>query len=101
MAGRGKSAGDAVSGVEWLQVAVQVLVLGLAVVIIRNALLEVKAQLKVFGETLTNCRLDIKDCVTWDELARELGPLRDGREDHEKRLGVLETKCEARHGSGK
>jgi len=87
-----------ISAMEWLQIAVQATVLGTAVLIIRNAVARLEAKLETLANVLTGVRHDLKDCVTWDELSRELSPVRASRDDHERRIGVLETKCEARHG---
>lgn len=46
-----------------------------------------------------NQKLDkVNDCVTWEELGKELGPLKAGQVNHGERLVALETNCKAEHG---
>lgn len=39
-----------------------------------------------------------RDCVTWEDLGKELGPLKAGQVNHGERLVALETNCKAEHG---
>lgn len=39
-----------------------------------------------------------RECVTWADLDKELGPLKSSRDSHEKRIIRIETTCEGKHG---
>ena len=40
-----------------------------------------------------------KDCVTWEALDKELGPVRKKAENISDRLLVVETQCKKQHGA--
>ena len=39
-----------------------------------------------------------KDCVTWDDLNKELGPIKRKTDAHEVELATLKATCKAEHG---
>lgn len=58
---------------------------------------ELKAQGKEHGNTLTEIKLGLRDCVKWSDLDKELAPVRCCLKDHDHRLTVMETECKGRH----
>lgn len=43
------------------------------------------------SETLTEIKLGLRECITWSDLEKAVGPIEQGHKDHEHRLTVLET----------
>ena len=82
---------------EMLNVAVTVLVLGVAVWLIKHFL--DKFESKLDSIVLTVHALDIKigKCVTWEDLAAELRPMKAVDNEHERRLSTVEAACHERH----
>ena len=76
---------------------VVVVAFGLTVWVIKADLTGIRKEMGDMAKTITDIRLALKDCVTWEELARELGPIRVRGEDHEKRIGAIEVTCKQQH----
>jgi hypothetical protein len=82
---------------QWLQLALEFVVLFGAVIIIRRDNAKKDEKLSTIEQLVTDIRIGMKDCVTWDELNRQLGPLRNRGESHEKRLEAIEVRCKLQH----
>lgn len=82
---------------QWIELGLQFAVLIGAVLIIRNDNAKLHAKIDELVTTVTDIRLALKDCVTWEELARELGPIRLKGEDHDARLKEIEVTCKNHH----
>jgi len=48
------------------------------------------------GADLKAVRSAIPHCVTWDDLGKELDPMKADVRDHERRITVVETMCKER-----
>ena len=84
--------------------ALNLLVLGLAVWILRanhsatqRELKSNREEFKKVVESIHSLELRLASCVTWEELGRELSPLRHKEENHEARIKEIEVTCKNNH----
>ncbi len=82
---------------QWIQLGLEFVVLLGAVIVIRKDNAKKDEKLTSIEQLVTDIRIGMKDCVTWDELNRQLGPLRNRGESHEKRLEAIEVRCQMQH----
>lgn len=96
-------------GFEFVQIAVNLLVLGVAVWIIKTSLSKTdrlhertesvakaqaekfQCQLNAFEHLLHALELKLKDCMTWEEFEQKVGPLRERVEKHSEKIVKLEA----------
>lgn len=93
------------SGHEWIAIALLGALLAFIAWMIQRSMgrqekeiKDVGKDIKSHGETLTEIKLGLRDCVKWSDLDKELQPVRDDVKDHDRRLTVIETECKNRHG---
>lgn len=82
---------------QWIQLGLEFVVLFGAVIVIRRDNAKKDEKLTSIEQLVTDIRIGMKDFVTWDELNRQLGPLRNKGEEHEKRLEAIEVRCKMQH----
>lgn len=85
------------TGAEWLNIAVQALVLVSAVWIIKADGKALRDNLETLLSKMTALELSLRDCVKWADLDRELDPMKHEIKEHGEKLASLQVQCAERY----
>lgn len=86
---------------EWVRLAAELIVLGIAVGIIKADGRKLRENIEEQGKDLTAIRIAITDCVTWDDLKREFServePWRKATDQNARDIVAIKAHCQERH----
>lgn len=85
------------TGVEWINIAVQAVVLLMAVWIIKADGKRIGDKIESMLTKISAIEISLHDCIKWSDLDKELGPVRRDVKDQDRRLTIMETECKSRH----